>query len=117
MGRKFKSTGTVTLAQNGDNTVIAALASGQEAFIRRLWFERVDTTDVTIIVLNTATPAREIFPHITLNSDAGKAIFEFNDETEIGCGGGLGLVMNVSVQNKARTYVEYRIGKATDWPA
>lgn len=63
MGRKYCSTGTVTLASSGaNNTVIAApnpLSDGggpRENFIRRLWVERTDTaTDVTLIFLNSAS--------------------------------------------------------------
>lgn len=116
MGRKYYSTGTVTLTNAGNNTVIAAPAAGTEIKIRRLWLERVDTTDVTVILENNADPVRELFPRVTLNSDAGKVFFEFDDLTEIGCGSGLACVLDASVGAKARAYIEYRLGSAQTWP-
>ena len=123
MARKFRTTGTVTLAQSGaNNTVIAAptgdSASEREHFIRRLVAERTDTAvDVTLIFLNNDTPTpRELLPRITLNSDKGAVWLEFNDDTEVGVGGGKAFVVDASVANKARITVEYRFGMAVPWP-
>lgn len=117
MGRKFYSTGTVTLTDSGATTVIAAPVAGTEIKIRRMWFERVDSTDVTVILKNNAGTARELFPRVTLNSDAGKVFFDFDDQTEIGCGDGLACVLDASVGAKVRAYIEYRLGTAIAWPA
>jgi hypothetical protein len=123
MTRKFRSTGTVTLAQSGaNNTVIAAPTGGnaseREFFIRRLVVERTDTAvDVALIFLNNESPTpREIMPRLTLNSDKGAVWLEFDDETEVGVGGGKAFVVDASVGNKARITVEYRFGMAVPWP-
>ena len=123
MGYKFYQTSTVTLAA-GDNTIIPAPnpandgLGAREHFIRRLWLERTDTaTDVTLIIKNNAGTPRELMQRITLNSDAGKVVFEYGDLMEVGVGGGLALVVNASVDAKARVYVEYRTGAAAAWPA
>ena len=119
MGRKFHSTGTLTLALAGaNNTIIAAPASAYEHFIRRMVVERTDAAvDVTLIFLNNESPTpREILPRLTLNSDAGKVWLEFNDDTEIGVGGGKAFVVDASVANKAKITVEYRYGMAVPWP-
>lgn len=116
MGRKYYSTGTVTLTDAGNNTVIAAPAAGTEIKIRRLWLERVDVTDVTVILENNAAQVRELFPRVTLNSDAGKMFFDFDDQTEIGVGDGLACVLDASVGAKVRAYIEYRFGTAISWP-
>jgi hypothetical protein len=41
---------------------------------------------------------------------------EFNDETEVGCGGGNAFVVDASVANKARITIDYRVGMAVPWP-
>ncbi len=124
MAQKFKSTGTLTMAQAGaNNTVIAApnpsSVNGftQEHFIRRIYAERVDSTDVTLIFQNNANPVRELLPRITLNSDKGAVWLEFDDKTEIGVGGGLALIVDASVGNKAKVWVEYLTSSAQTWPS
>lgn len=117
MGRKLRSTGTIALA-SGDNTLIAAQGAGAESCIRRLWFERTDTAvDVTIIVKNNAASPRELLPRITLNADAGKVLLEFDDDTEVGSGDNLAVIVNASVGSKANVYAEYRTEVAKPWPA
>ncbi len=122
MGFKFNSTGTVTLAA-GDNIVIVApnpATDGlgeREHFIRRMYVERVDDAAVTLIFKNNAAQPREIMPRITLNSDKGAVWLDLDSLEEIGVGGGLALVVNASVGNKASIYIEYRIGTALNWPA
>ena len=119
---KNLATATITLAA-GDNVVIPAPnpASNQvgqrEHCLHRVYMERVDTTtDVTLIFKNDATPAREILPRITLNSDAGKMWLEFNGVNK-GVGGGNAFVVNASADGKAKIHVEYSTGTATEWPA
>lgn len=123
MTRKFRTTGTVTLAQSGANNIVIAAPTGNNAseheyVIRRLVVERTDTAaDVTLIFLNDASPTpRELLPRITLNSDKGTVWLEFNDETEVGCGGGNAFVVDASVANKARITIDYRVGMAVPWP-
>ena len=102
--------------------MIAAPAGGaaaeQEFFLRRVVAERTDTaTDVTLIFLNNESPTpREVMPRITLNSDKGAIWLEFDDNTEVGVGGGKAFVVDASAANKARITVEYRIGMAMPWP-
>jgi hypothetical protein len=116
MGYKFLAASNTALA-NGDNTVIAAAAANSENFLRKIEIERLDTaTDVTLIFKNNAETPRELLKRWTLNSDAGKIILEFNDETEIGIGAGLAFVVNASVGSKAAIRVEYRRGNPVDWP-
>lgn len=126
MGRKFKTTGTVTLTNSGDTTLIniplpAATSEGipQEHFIQKLWMERTDTaTAVTLVFKNSADPTpRTLLPEVTLNSDQGKIWWDFTMSGGIGVGQNLALVVNASVGNKAKVCVEYSTGDNVDWPS
>lgn len=125
MGRKFKTTGTVTLSNSGDTTLIniplpAATSEGtpQEHFIQKLWMERTDTaTAVTLTFKNSADTPRVLLPEVTLNNDQGKFWWDFVASGGIGVGQNLALVVNASVGNKAKVYVEYTTGDNVDWPS
>jgi predicted secreted protein len=117
MGRKFLAASNAALLI-GTQTVIAAPAAGTENFLRKVEIERLDTaTDVTLIFKNNATTPRELLKRWTLNSDAGKIILEFNDETEVGIGDGLAFIVDASVGGKAAIRVEYRRGSPVAWPS
>ena len=117
MGRKFLATATAALSA-GNNTVIAAptadSAGQREHYIRKLTMQRTGTDPVTVIVKNGS--GRELEQRWVLNDAVPALYLMFDDETEIGVGGGEPLVINASAAG-ASMRVEYRTGSASAWPA
>ncbi len=111
-------TPTTTLA-SGNNTIVAAsaIAADEEMYLQVFYAERVDTTDVTLIMKNTADTPVEVMPRITLNSDKGAVWLEFpqlsdDKRTLFRCGAGEGLVINSDQNNKARVWLQYVVSNS-----